>query len=155
MDQGRRPVKLPFFAQRTAVMFKIFAYGTLQVPEVMRAVTGSVFPSQPARLHGFARYRIRNRVYPGLRRETGSFTDGVLYEDVSARALKDLDAFEDDFYRRETLTVVTRTGIQADAEVYIVPPAHYRLLVRRSWNLEDFKETWLREFLTHCRRLSN
>jgi gamma-glutamylcyclotransferase (GGCT)/AIG2-like uncharacterized protein YtfP len=135
-------------------MFKIFAYGTLQVPEVMRAVTGDVFPSQPARLHGYARYCIRNRAYPGLRREAGSFIDGVLYENVSSRALKNLDAFEDDFYRRETLTVVTGTGSQTDAEVYIVTPAHYRLLVRRSWELERFKETALRGFLARCRRLS-
>jgi len=135
-------------------MFKIFAYGTLQVPEVMRAVTGDLFPSQPARLNGYARYRIRNRVYPGLRREPGTFTDGVLYENVSASALKDLDAFEDDFYRRETVTVVTGTGIRTDAEVYIVPPAHYQLLIRRNWKLERFKETALHEFLAGWRRLS-
>jgi len=134
-------------------MFKIFAYGTLQVPEVMRAVTGAVFPSEPARLHGYARYRLRNRVYPGLRRERGAFTDGVLYEDVSPDALNVLDEFEDDFYRRETLTVVTRKGIQADAEVYVVRPAYYRRLIRRNWELERFKETALREFLARCRRL--
>lgn len=134
-------------------MFKIFAYGTLQLPDVMRAVIGDVFPSKPARLHDYARYCIRSRVYPGLRREPGSFTDGILYENVPPRALKALDAFEDDFYRRETLTVIAQGGIRTDAEVYVVPPAHYRLLVRRNWDLGDFKETGLREFLAQCRRL--
>lgn len=135
-------------------MFKLFAYGTLQLPEVMRAVTGGIFPSQPARLPHYARYRIRNRVYPGLRKEPGSFTDGLLYEALSASAIKDLDAFEDDFYRRETLTVATLDEVQTDAEVYVVPPAHYRLLLDRSWDLEQFKQTRLSEFLTRCRRLN-
>lgn len=134
-------------------MFKVFTYGTLQLPHVMRAVTGDVFPSKPARLHDYARYCIRGRVYPGLRREPGRFTDGILYENVPPRALKALDAFEDDFYRRESLTVITPEGIAVDAEVYIVPPAHYGLLVPRSWDLDHFKETGCREFLAQCRRL--
>ncbi|CAI8944216.1 gamma-glutamylcyclotransferase family protein [Methylocaldum szegediense] len=134
-------------------MFKVFAYGTLQLPDVMRAVTGDVFPSKPARLHDYARYCIRGRVYPGLRREPGSFTDGILYENVPPRALRALDAFEDDFYRRESLTVITSGEVPVDAEVYLVPPAHYRLLVRRSWDLDNFKETRLSEFLARCRRL--
>ncbi|WP_414675385.1 gamma-glutamylcyclotransferase family protein [Methylocaldum sp.] len=65
--------------------YNVFAYGTLQIPEVMHAVACASYPSQAARLHDYARYRIRNQVYPGVRSELGTFTDGILYKDVSAR----------------------------------------------------------------------
>lgn len=129
----------------------IFTYGTLQIPEVMYAVTGAEFPSQPARLAGYARYRIVNRPYPGLRLESGAETEGVLYSEIDAVALKRLDEFEDNFYWRETLIVTTTSGASAEAEVYVVPPKHYFILLNRPWDLDEFRRTALPGFLARCR----
>ncbi len=128
-----------------------FAYGTLQIPAVMRAVAGADFPSQPARLAGYARYRITDLAYPGVRAESGALTDGVLYGGIDAEALRRLDAFEDDFYRRETLLVTPRVGVPIAAEVYVIPPEHYRILVHRPWSLDEFRATALAEFMIRCR----
>ncbi|MGZ8217152.1 gamma-glutamylcyclotransferase family protein [Methylomagnum sp.] len=130
---------------------QLFAYGTLQIPEVMRAVTGAEFPSQPARLEGYARYRLSGRAYPGLRREPGTLAEGLLYGGIDAEALRRLDAFEDDFYRRETLAVLDTGGGAVAAEVYVVPPAHYSLLVYQPWDLEEFRRAALAGFMARCR----
>jgi gamma-glutamylcyclotransferase (GGCT)/AIG2-like uncharacterized protein YtfP len=133
--------------------FEVFTYGSLQIPEVMQAVTGGSYPSRPARLAGFARYCLADLPYPGLCPEPGAITGGVLYSGVDGAALRLLDAFEDDFYRRETLAVTTDSGLAVAAETYVVAPEHYRLLIRRPWDLEQFRVTALGEFLVRCHRL--
>lgn len=130
---------------------KVFAYGTLQIPEVMHAVTRKHFPAQPARLNGYARYGLVGRSFPGLRAEPGAATAGILYSRVGAEALRRLDDFEDDFYRRMTLSVITDSGEEASAEVYVVPPEYYGLLTRYPWELDEFRRTGLREFMARCR----
>jgi gamma-glutamylcyclotransferase (GGCT)/AIG2-like uncharacterized protein YtfP len=55
----------------------IFCYGTLQFPEVMEKVTGRQFPGTEAVLDNFARYRIKNAVYPGVIAEDGATTEGT------------------------------------------------------------------------------
>lgn len=130
---------------------RLFAYGTLQIPEVMEAVTGAAFPSRPARLEGYARYRLKDRAFPGLRREPGARAEGLLFEGIDAEALRRLDAFEDDFYRRETLAVLGADGKPVAAEVYVVPPEHYSLLVYQPWDLEEFRRAALGGFMARCR----
>jgi gamma-glutamylcyclotransferase (GGCT)/AIG2-like uncharacterized protein YtfP len=129
----------------------LFAYGTLQIPEVMQAMTGACFPARPARLVDYARYRIAGCAYPGVRLEPAAVTDGVLYGEVDTAALRRLDEFEDDFYRRETLTVLAESGVPVEAEVYVILPEHYRILVDRPWDLDEFRWTALPEFLVRCR----
>jgi gamma-glutamylcyclotransferase (GGCT)/AIG2-like uncharacterized protein YtfP len=130
---------------------QLFAYGTLQIPEVMGAVTGATFPSQPARLEGYVRYRLKDRAFPGLRREPGGVAEGLLFGGIDAEALRRLDAFEDDFYRRETLAVLDAGRRPVAAEVYVVPPEHYSLLVYQPWDLEEFRRTALEGFMARCR----
>ena len=131
--------------------FKVFAYGTLQIPEVMRAVTGGESPAEPARLEGYARYGLAGLSFPGLRLQPGAVTDGLLYSGIDAAALRRLDEFEDDFYRRETLGVINASGDTVAAEVYVVPPEHYGLLIEQPWDLEEFRRTGLGAFMGRCR----
>jgi gamma-glutamylcyclotransferase (GGCT)/AIG2-like uncharacterized protein YtfP len=128
----------------------VFTYGTLQLPEVMRAVTGGDYPSTPARLPGYARYRLTGLAYPGLRAERGAFTDGVLYRAIDPEALRRLDAFEDTFYRRETLLALPEGGTPEPAETYVVPPEHHGLLELLPWSLEGFRDSALAGFMARC-----
>lgn len=130
----------------------VFVYGSLQFPAVMHAVTGRRFPSGPARLEGYLRRRLRCRCYPGLRRRDGACTDGVLYRRVNPRALACLDRFEDSFYRRRTLQVVVEPGKRLMAEVYVIPPQHYRMLEPRGWSPLEFRRHALKCYLRQCRR---
>jgi gamma-glutamylcyclotransferase (GGCT)/AIG2-like uncharacterized protein YtfP len=129
----------------------VFAYGTLQLPEIMEAVTGRRFPSCTAYLRDYARYSLKGRSYPGIRWQPGALTRGILYTGVDAEPLRQLDEFEDHFYRRATVKVTTENGEMVPAQIYLVPPQHYELLASRPWNLDDFKETSLTGFLTRCR----
>ena len=44
----------------------VFVYGTLQFPEVLRALIARVPESQPATLAGYKRYRVQNQVFPAI-----------------------------------------------------------------------------------------
>lgn len=128
----------------------LFAYGTLQASEVMYAITGRHFPAQTAQLLDHACYALREYTYPGLRRQPGSIATGVLYEGMAPRDLARLDAFEDDFYHRQTLTVRTATTPRV-AEVYVVRDEHIELLDAHPWDFEHFRTADLKEFLNHYR----
>jgi gamma-glutamylcyclotransferase (GGCT)/AIG2-like uncharacterized protein YtfP len=130
----------------------LFAYGTLQLPEVMAAVTGRTFDAVPAWLSDHARYRLRRRIYPGLRREAGAITPGTLFLGLGPRDLARLDRFEDAFYTRTEVTASTVSlGCQA-AQVYLIPPRNQHLLIYRSWSLDDFIRAHGPEYVRRCRR---
>ncbi len=65
----------------------VFAYGTLQIPEVMERVTGLKHPAAPARLNGYQRLNIKNKSYPGIIEAPAHSVEGILYKGVSAQAL--------------------------------------------------------------------
>ena len=57
----------------------LFAYGTLMFPEVWRQVVGTPHSGTPAAAHGYAAYRVKNAVYPGLVCEEDSSTSGQVF----------------------------------------------------------------------------
>jgi gamma-glutamylcyclotransferase (GGCT)/AIG2-like uncharacterized protein YtfP len=128
-----------------------FAYGTLALPEVMQALTGRRFASGAAVLPGFARYRVRGRVYPGVVAEPGGETAGRLYAGLDAATLALLDRFEGELYERRGLPVRTGAGGSARAEVYVVRETLLGALSREPWSLEDFAARELARYLEACR----
>ncbi|MFO1417562.1 MAG: gamma-glutamylcyclotransferase family protein [Methylotetracoccus sp.] len=130
----------------------VFAYGTLQLAAVMEAVTGRSFRSESAVLAGFERCRLIARSYPGLRRRPGATTIGRLYRQVDSRSMELLDRFEDSFYSRRTLFVAAGGEFGVPAEVYVIEPRYYRLLLPREWSVEQFARRRLADYLRRCRR---
>jgi gamma-glutamylcyclotransferase (GGCT)/AIG2-like uncharacterized protein YtfP len=128
-------------------MRNLFAYGTLQLPEVMQAVTSRSFPAMPARLDGYSRHCLRGKSYPGIRPAAGASVAGLLFTGVDAQSWQRLDEFEDHFYRRETLQVIASDGIGWPAETYIIPVAFYGLLLPEEWSLAEFQHHRLSAFL--------
>lgn len=129
----------------------VFAYGSLQVPAVMRAVTGRRFVFHPASLQDFCRLRLRGRCYPGLRHRPGFATDGVLYRGVDRLALSRLDRFEGLCYQRQSLRIVVAPDQTCRAEVYVLRRAKFRQLEPRVWSLQRFRRYALKSYLRHCR----
>ena len=86
-------------------MIHLFAYGTLQLPEVFHAVTGRLRASEPATLTGYGRYGLLGLAYPGLIHEPGARTEGLLYRNLTGSELSRLDGFEaaSDVYKRQAL----------------------------------------------------
>lgn len=130
----------------------VFAYGSLQLGAVMEAVTGRRFRSESAVLAGFERCRLIARVYPGLRRRPGATTVGRLYRHVDGRSMELLDRFEDYFYSRRTLLVAAGGELRVPAEVYVIEPRYYRLMLPREWSVEHFARRRLADYLRRCRR---
>lgn len=127
-------------------MHRIFAYGTLQIPEVMLAVTGKQFGTLPARLDGYSRHRLRGRSYPGIRPASGASVDGLLFLGVDAQTLLKLDEFEDPFYRRDSVGVSV-DGHEWTAQAYVVRDESFGLLLPEEWCLEEFSRKHLALFL--------
>jgi len=120
-----------------------FAYGTLQLAEVMTGVTGRTFAGEAAVLEGFRRCAIRNEPYPGLREEPGGRTDGMLYRGLDVRSLAALDAFEGVQYARQQVQVQTADGRRHRAYVYVTAPIFLNCLTDEEWDLAAFREEHL------------
>lgn len=128
-------------------MHNLFAYGTLQLPEVMLAVTGRTFPAHAARLRHFSRHRLRGKSFPGIRPAPGAAVDGLLFVGIDAQTQQRLDEFEDSFYRRETVAVITADGVEWTAQAYVTEESAFGLLLPEEWQLEDFRRQRLDRFL--------
>ncbi len=135
----------------TSRLDRVFTYGTLAFAEVMEAVAGRAFASEPATLEGFVRLCVRGVVYPGVRARPGAAVDGVLYRGLDAAALARLDRFEGALYERRRLAVRLERGASCDAWVYVVPEALAHRLADEPWDPERFRREHLPAYLAHCR----
>ncbi len=136
-------------------MNRLFCYGTLQVPQVIQAVTDRTYSGIKAVLRGYAIYRVKNAEYPGIVHSPGSSTEGILYDNVSDADLKVLDLFEGEFYRRQILEVCCRDHATSLAWVYVIVEQHLGILSEESWCLRDFLDNGLEKFMqayVHARR---
>lgn len=133
---------LPLVAVRetTPVNQHIFTYGTLMFPEVWQAVVGRPFETLQGTLRGYAIYRVKDEVFPGITAACADdAVEGVIYLNVDERALQQLDRFEDEFFlHRETLSVDCIDGLERTADAYVVPAEHRNQLTNERWSSEEF-----------------
>jgi len=88
----------------------LFAYGTLRFPDVLVALLGRVPGHTPAVAPGWRVAALDGRVYPMLVPGEGA-AGGVLISGLTAGEWGVIDAYEDDFYALERLTLADgRTG---------------------------------------------
>jgi gamma-glutamylcyclotransferase (GGCT)/AIG2-like uncharacterized protein YtfP len=117
----------------------VFTYGTLMFPEVWQAVVGRQFETVKGTASGYAIYRVRDAVFPGIisSGERDSVR-GVVYLDVDQNALTRLDRFEDDFYRRAVVWVDCDDGRRRAADAYVVPHENRHVLTAETWHAGQF-----------------
>ena len=130
---------------------KVFAYGTLTVPEVMETVTDQSFRHDGCVLSGYVRFLIHQQVYPGIVPAESNQTPGRIYFGVDDKALKRLDYFEGDLYVRQTVEVKTSAGVMHQALAYVLADAHHHLLSTCPWDEAVFAEQHLAGFLSRAR----
>ena len=119
----------------------VFVYGTLMLPQVWQAVVGKPFETQPATLAGFAAYRVRDAMYPGIvAAGPEEVVRGVVQFDVDAESVERLDRFEDDFYKRLPVLVRCDDGRTLEAHAYVVLSRNRHVLSNEPWSLEQFVE---------------
>jgi gamma-glutamylcyclotransferase (GGCT)/AIG2-like uncharacterized protein YtfP len=83
----------------------LFAYGTLRFPDVLEALLGRVPEHSPAIAPGWRVAALEGRVYPVLVPGDGG-AGGILLSGLTAEEWRVIDAYEDDFYELERLTLV-------------------------------------------------
>jgi gamma-glutamylcyclotransferase (GGCT)/AIG2-like uncharacterized protein YtfP len=136
----------------------LFVYGTLMVPALFRAVTGTDPSASPALLRGYARRGVVGKNYPVLILEAGAYVEGKICLDVSDEALALIDVFEgvaEGLYCRSEVTVETSEGVEVRALTYVAGPNLGT--VGDVWNLTSGeRETYFTEvvapYLEQCRR---
>ncbi len=128
----------------------LFAYGTLQLPRILRAVTALELRGESALLPGFRREGVRGTAYPAIVADPAAEVQGRLYRDLPRRALAALDRYEGDEYRREVHTVFVPGSGSALASCYVLLPQLQRRLNGRAWELATFE---LMHLDTYLRRL--
>ena len=129
----------------------LFVYGSLELAEVMRCVTGHEFRARPATLPGHRRCIIRGEVYPGMVANAHTSVRGVLYEELAEDDLHSLDLFEGEPYQRQRVSVVCEGAVEVVAFTYVVRAEHARLLTDVAWDRDLFRDRHLSEFLDRCR----
>ncbi|MEM0896401.1 MAG: gamma-glutamylcyclotransferase family protein, partial [Verrucomicrobiota bacterium] len=104
-----------------------------------------------ATLHGFRNLRVKGATFPGILKtdQQDDVVKGVLYLEVSDEAIERLDRFEDTFYVRESVAV-TCSDSTYDAEAYVVPVEHARVLSNETWDRTQFERDHLADFLARC-----
>lgn len=127
--------------------FSVFTFGTLEVSDVMEAVTGRVFDSAEAITEGYARHLLKGRIYPGMTPVSGQTTSGRVYFDVSRSALERLDKFEDEIYVRQLISVQTDKDHWFNAYAYIIEPKDRAVLSMNPWIPEKFVKDHLASYL--------
>ena len=125
----------------------LFTYGTLMFPEVWQRIEVGPSDSVPATLPGFAIFRVRNAVFPGLvRAEPDDQVSGLLYLGLSDEDLFELDAYESDLYERIDAIAATGNG-PLDCTAFVIPEANRAALSEEPWDAEWFKKHQLEKYL--------
>lgn len=129
----------------------LFTYGTLEITEVMEAVTGKSWASAEACAKGFAKFLLKGRIYPGMTAVPGSICSGRVYYHIDPRTLEILDAFEDDVYTREHIEVEVEGSRSLQAHAYLICPQDRACLTAAPWQPDEFKSKHLVRYLEACK----
>jgi gamma-glutamylcyclotransferase (GGCT)/AIG2-like uncharacterized protein YtfP len=131
---------------------RLFCYGTLQFPVILRQATGRRLTGKPARLEDYACYTVTGQVFPGICAEPGAVTPGIIYNGIGRRLLRKLDAYESDFYERSRVQVRVNASSTVPAWVYIIRPRYRHCLSCDKWDREVFRVKHMQHYLRHQRR---
>ena len=132
-------------------MIHVFTYGTLEIPEVMEAVTGKSLASAEAWAKGFTKFLLKGRIYPGMTAVQGAICSGRVYYHIDRRTLEILDAFEDEMYIRERIEVEVQKGRSLEAYAYLIPPHYRNCLTSTPWQPDEFITKYLVHYLEACK----
>lgn len=92
-------------------MERLFAYGTLQNPEVCRGLIGRNPESAPAELCGYERRAVRGESYPAILPNPHASVRGRVLHSLSHDEMAVLDDYEGDEYERIRVEVRGQGGV--------------------------------------------
>lgn len=110
----------------------LFVYGTLMDPELVRALTGRTFATEPATLQGYRKVEVAGH-YPYIEASESELVEGALILDVDRNALAVLDDYEDEgsMYLRGPATAMV-AGQPRACQTYVGVPDAVLSVERKS-----------------------
>lgn len=124
----------------------LFTYGTLQAQEIIESITGLQLQREPAGLSGFACYRVKNALYPGIIPQARKSVTGTVFSGLHDQALQQLDHFEGPLYTRETVTIFNDKRQLMPAWAYVIKPSCRHVLTRELWCYETYETQFIARF---------
>lgn len=131
-----------------ALSGRLFCYGTLRLPQIMRAVIGRVPGHRPAAAPGYACYAVKGRPYPALVPEEGAAASGVLYEGLTREEIVKLDDYEGPEYRRRLIGIEAPGGQTVTAWGYVWKARYRSRLTSNEWDIKAFERRDLPAYLS-------
>ena len=131
----------------------LFAYGTLECPELVAALCGVRLRSSSAVLRGYRRGMLRDRRYPGITAAASDQVDGRVYFGLSEYALQLIDQYESDEYERVVVDVACEEGGGERAFTYVVRAELSELVTGVAWDASIFREQHLAAYVEFCKQL--
>jgi len=123
---------------------KLFTYGTLEIPSVVKRVFGVDLSGRAAVLSDYGRYLVRGQSYPAIREEPGNSVHGTLYAGLNTGHFRRLDTYEGEAYEKRVVEVMTEDGERHRAVVYTCDRS---LLGDAHWDQAEFIRRHLAEFM--------
>jgi gamma-glutamylcyclotransferase (GGCT)/AIG2-like uncharacterized protein YtfP len=104
-------------------MQNIFTYGSLMYEEIWQRVVRGNYKKTDGILYGYNRISVWNEDYPALvTAGSDSRVSGVIYKNISHKDIIRLDAFEGEYYTRETAQAVLSENQTLDVSFYLLKP---------------------------------
>eukprot|EP01119_Soliformovum_irregulare_P008586 TRINITY_DN21695_c0_g1_i1.p1 TRINITY_DN21695_c0_g1~~TRINITY_DN21695_c0_g1_i1.p1 ORF type:complete len:145 (+),score=30.98 TRINITY_DN21695_c0_g1_i1:109-543(+) len=126
----------------------VFVYGSLMSRDVLTILLRRVPKMEDAKLRGYHRFRVRDRVYPAIYKHDDAFVQGKVLLEITDEERRILDEFEDSEYESHPITAtVDSTGQEVPASVYVFKnrdPLH------GEWDYSEFERDHLPKFMTMC-----
>ena len=123
------------------MMRRLFTYGSLMCSDIMLSVAGACREVGPAVLSGYTRFRVKGEVYPAVVPREDATVEGVLYDEIDARALARLDAFEGEMYSRKTVSVRIGENEFRTAYTYVLRREFFHFATTETWSFDEFLRT--------------
>lgn len=128
----------------------LFAYGTLQLPEITERVIGRELQGDPAYLDGYRCGLISRANFPGVVRDAGSTVSGKLLYGVTQQELELFDAYEGELYRRVWVDVTLgECGAQAQCWVYLIAAWAQARVTNTPWTIQWYRQQGMKGRLTY------
>lgn len=116
----------------------LFTYGSLMCEDIMTEVAGVSLPCEPATLHGYRRFLVREEQYPGVMAEAGGLVAGIVYHGLGTESWQRLDRFEGKMYERRPVRVWYNDGRTAMVDCYLFRPEFAHRLSSTEWDFAAF-----------------
>ncbi|CAL0327270.1 unnamed protein product [Lupinus luteus] len=118
----------------------VFVYGSLLADEVVHVLLNRLPQQSSATLHGFHRFKIKDRVYPAILPVLTNNVNGRVLLGISESELDILDEFEDIEYTRTPVQVSVNDNAEKLQVYTYVWTNHNDPNLYGEWDFEEWKQ---------------